>query len=245
MGVRIWPPSMPFFAEPSTRLSRVVPQEDCLSTSTSVMPYLAKNPFSAATNSGAASVRAIKPSLALVVSTSPAAAQALLWWLKPRPPNRAMPPAAAMDCLRKRRREASSALVVSSGVGLSVMAGFPLGEKKRCHAGRLSRWAWTSLSGLGCGACAVTRLVRVLAKAVPGILQRSEPGAVIVRLRPAYQAVTQRVRARSRRLPEGDCKGSRCLLLERCTVAVRRWRAMPGFSACGLLVAAVRLRWPG
>ncbi|MDI9738660.1 ABC transporter substrate-binding protein, partial [Stutzerimonas stutzeri] len=32
-----------FFAEPSTRLSRVVPQEDCLSTSTSVIPYLAKN----------------------------------------------------------------------------------------------------------------------------------------------------------------------------------------------------------
>ena len=135
MGVRIWAPSMPFFAEPSTRLSRVVPQDDCLSTSTSDMPYLAKNPFSAATNSGAASVRAIKPSLALVVSTSPAAAQALFWLPRLIPPNRAMPPAAAMDCLRKRRREASSALVVSSGVGLSVMAGFPLGEKKT-----MSRW---------------------------------------------------------------------------------------------------------
>src|SRR3989338_2643257 len=139
MGVRMCAPSMPFFAEPSTRLSRVVPQEDCLSTSTSVMPYLAKKPFSAATNSGAASVRAIKPSLALVVSTSPPAAQALLWLLMPMPPNRAMPLAATIDCFRKRRREAISTLLLSSLLGLSVMARFPLGEKKRCHAGRLSR----------------------------------------------------------------------------------------------------------
>src|SRR3954469_13249766 len=52
MGVRMCAPSMPLPAEPSTRLSRVVPQEACLSTSTSGMPYLAKRPFSFATNRG-------------------------------------------------------------------------------------------------------------------------------------------------------------------------------------------------
>src|SRR3990167_7117028 len=138
-GVRIWPPSMPFFAEPRTRLSRVVPQDDCLSTSTSVMPYLAKKPFSAATNSGAASVRAIKPSLALVVSTSVPAAQALDDRPSGMPPSRAIPLAATIDCFRKRRREAISTLLLSSLLGLSVIARFPLGEKKRCHADRLSR----------------------------------------------------------------------------------------------------------
>ena len=38
-------------------------------TSTSVMPYLAKKPFSLAIIKGAASVKAINPNLALVVST--------------------------------------------------------------------------------------------------------------------------------------------------------------------------------
>ena len=64
IGVRICAPSMPLPSEPSTRLSRVVPQDACFCTSTSGMPYLAKMPFSLATNSGAASVSAMKPSLA-------------------------------------------------------------------------------------------------------------------------------------------------------------------------------------
>ena len=68
MGVRIWAPSMPLPSEPSTRLSRVVPQEACLATVTSVMPYLSNRPFSLATNRGAASVSAMKPSVALLVS---------------------------------------------------------------------------------------------------------------------------------------------------------------------------------
>ena len=74
MGVRMCAPSMPLPAEPSTRLSRVVPHEACLTTSTSGMPYLAKKPFSLATISGAASVSAMKPSTALVVSGVAAAA---------------------------------------------------------------------------------------------------------------------------------------------------------------------------
>src|SRR6476646_1565081 len=64
IGVRICAPSMPLPSEPSTRLSRVVPHEACFCTSTSGMPYLAKMPFSLATNSGEASVSAMKPSLA-------------------------------------------------------------------------------------------------------------------------------------------------------------------------------------
>ncbi len=65
---------MPLPAEPSTRLSRVVPHEACLTTSTSGMPYLAKKPFSLATISGAASVSAMNPSTAFVVSGVAAAA---------------------------------------------------------------------------------------------------------------------------------------------------------------------------
>ncbi len=59
MGVRMCAPSMPFEAEPSTRLSRVAPHDACFRTSTSGNPYLAKKPFSLATMSGAASVSAI------------------------------------------------------------------------------------------------------------------------------------------------------------------------------------------
>jgi hypothetical protein len=128
---------MPFFAEPSTRLSRVVPQDDCLSTSTSVIPYLAKKPFSAATNNGAASVRAMKPSLALLVSTSPPAAQAAERIPRDMPPNRATPLAAMIECLRKLRREARVRSLGWSLFGLSVMVEFPLGEKKRRHTARL------------------------------------------------------------------------------------------------------------
>src|SRR5262245_41715845 len=74
IGVRMWAPSMPLPSEPSTRLSRVVPHEACFCTSTSGMPYLAKKPLSLATNSGPASVSAMKPSFALVISGPPAAA---------------------------------------------------------------------------------------------------------------------------------------------------------------------------
>ena len=66
IGVRMWAPSMPLPSEPSTRLSRVVPQEACFATSTSGMPYFANMPFSLATNSGAASVSAMKPSVGLL-----------------------------------------------------------------------------------------------------------------------------------------------------------------------------------
>ena len=51
MGVRMCAPSMPLPSPPSTRLSRVAPQEACLATSTSGIPCLAKSPFSLATNS--------------------------------------------------------------------------------------------------------------------------------------------------------------------------------------------------
>src|ERR1700682_1407838 len=68
IGVRMCAPSMPLPSEPSTRLSRVVPQEACFCTSTSGMPYLAKTPFSLATNSGEASVSAMKPSFAAFTS---------------------------------------------------------------------------------------------------------------------------------------------------------------------------------
>ena len=59
---------MPLPSEPSTRLSRVVPHEACLATSTSGMPYLANSPLSLATNSGPASLSAMNPSIALVTS---------------------------------------------------------------------------------------------------------------------------------------------------------------------------------
>src|SRR5262245_59036034 len=74
IGVRMWAPSMPLASDPSTRLSRVVPHEACFCTSTSGMPCLAKKPLSLATNSGPASVSAMKPSFALVVSGPAAAA---------------------------------------------------------------------------------------------------------------------------------------------------------------------------
>src|SRR5947209_5810903 len=64
IGVRMCAPSMPLPSPPSTRLSRVAPQDACFCTSVSGTPYLAKIPFSLATNSGAASVSAMKPSLA-------------------------------------------------------------------------------------------------------------------------------------------------------------------------------------
>src|SRR5262245_19432246 len=68
MGERMWAPSMPLPSEPSTRLSRVAPQEACFCTSTPGMPCLAKKPLSLATNSAPASVSAMKPRWALVTS---------------------------------------------------------------------------------------------------------------------------------------------------------------------------------
>src|SRR6476646_2673941 len=59
---------MPPPAEPRTILSRVAAQEACLDTWTSFMPYLANSPFSLAMIRGAASVSAMKPSLAVVTS---------------------------------------------------------------------------------------------------------------------------------------------------------------------------------
>ena len=76
IGVRMCAPSMPLPSPPSTRLSRVAPHDACFSTSTSGMPYLAKMPFSLATNSGAASVSAMKPSLAPFTSGPAACANA-------------------------------------------------------------------------------------------------------------------------------------------------------------------------
>ncbi len=65
---------MPLPAEPSTRLSRVVPHDACLVTSTSGMPCLAKKPFSFAMIKGDASVNAMKPNTAFVTSGFAAAA---------------------------------------------------------------------------------------------------------------------------------------------------------------------------
>ena len=61
-------PSIPLPSPPSTRLSRVAPHEACFCTSTPGMPCLANRPLSLATNSAPASVSAMKPRLALVVS---------------------------------------------------------------------------------------------------------------------------------------------------------------------------------
>src|SRR6476469_6880448 len=68
MGLKICAPSMPFPAEPSSKLSRVTGQEACFSSLISVMPYLANKPFSTAIIKGAESVRAMNPSLAVVTS---------------------------------------------------------------------------------------------------------------------------------------------------------------------------------
>ena len=65
---------MPLPAEPSTRLSRVVPHEACFATSTSGMPCFAKNPFSFAMIRGYASVNAMNPKTAFVTSGFAAAA---------------------------------------------------------------------------------------------------------------------------------------------------------------------------
>ena len=64
IGVRMWAPSMPPPALPSSRLSRVAAQEVCFTTFTSGMPCLVKKPFSRAMIRGEASVRAMKPRVA-------------------------------------------------------------------------------------------------------------------------------------------------------------------------------------
>src|SRR5690606_26642562 len=104
MGERICAPSIPLFFEPNTRLSRVVPQEDCLMTCTSDMPYFLKKLFSSASNKGAASVNAVNPIVAYVVSSLTSSAQAN----SPSPPGRplitAAPPIAPRLCLKNLRR---------------------------------------------------------------------------------------------------------------------------------------------
>src|SRR4051812_874487 len=60
---------MPPLLAPSSILSRVVAQDACLASLTSVRPYLANKPFSLAMISGDASVRAMKPKVTVLVST--------------------------------------------------------------------------------------------------------------------------------------------------------------------------------
>src|SRR5690349_21050569 len=109
IGVRMCAPSMPLPAEPSTRLSRVVPHEACLTTSTSGMPYLANRPFSLATISGAESVSAMKPRTALVVSGVAVAAYSGFGTRVPKLPAAALIAAA---CINWRRVSVPFALVI-------------------------------------------------------------------------------------------------------------------------------------
>src|SRR3954469_21002389 len=141
MGVRMCAPSMPLPAEPSTRLSRVVPQEACLVTSTSGMPYLAKSPFSLATISGAESVSAMNPSTALVVSGIAMAAYSGFGIAAAMPPAAA---AAAADLITSRRenlRLRCSLIVVllpSDSPCLFKASAVPATETRKC-ARRASR----------------------------------------------------------------------------------------------------------
>lgn len=61
-------PSMPPPLEPSSKLSRVTGQDACFAICTSFMPYFSNKPFSLAIISGAESVRAMNPNLAVVTS---------------------------------------------------------------------------------------------------------------------------------------------------------------------------------
>src|SRR4051794_39076375 len=91
---------MPLLLDPSTRLSRVVPHDDCLSTSTSVIPCFLNKPFSSATNSGAASVSAMKPNFAALVSKAVLWADAVAGHM---PPAMLALPRAAAPLIRDRR----------------------------------------------------------------------------------------------------------------------------------------------
>ena len=119
IGVRICAPSMPLPSEPSTRLSRVVPHDACFCTSTSGMPYLAKMPFSLATNSGAASVSAMKPSLAPFTSGPAPCAKAPAGKFSFAAASNAAVPAVAFRIWRRlmpRREVWSVGFVMGAGV---------------------------------------------------------------------------------------------------------------------------------
>src|SRR6476661_4809135 len=138
MGVRMWAPSMPLLLEPSTRLSRVAPQDDCLSTSTSVMPCFLKKPFSSATNSGAASVSAMKPSLAAFVSS---AVPCAITGRGQSPPGMAAAPKAAAPGITVRREALVVARVMEAPGCKSNGNGVHRARRAVAYAG------WTPLSG--------------------------------------------------------------------------------------------------
>src|SRR5689334_10495756 len=121
IGVRICAPSMPLPSEPSTKLSRVVPQEACFCTSTSGMPYLAKMPFSLATNSGEASVSAMKPSLAPFTSGPAPCAKAPAGKFSLAAARSAAVPLAVLRSSRRLRPGGLVRLVIG-GVVLCVVA---------------------------------------------------------------------------------------------------------------------------
>src|SRR6185503_3097325 len=141
MGVRMCAPSMPLPAEPSTRLSRVVPHEACLTTSTSGMPYLAKSPFSFAMISGAESVSAMKPSTALVVSGVAAAAYSGLGMMAASPPAVAAAAAVLISC-RREIRLFSTLIVFLLPVGSTA-----LDEASAVPAGKVVKTGKSALHG--------------------------------------------------------------------------------------------------
>ena len=68
IGICHCPPSIPPPSDPIVTLSRAEAQLACLETSTLLIPYLAKKPFSLAIIKGADSTMGIKPSLIFVTS---------------------------------------------------------------------------------------------------------------------------------------------------------------------------------
>ena len=135
-------PSMPLPSEPSTRLSRVVPHDACLATSTSGMPYLANSPLSLATNSGPASLSAMNPSVALVTSgPAPCAKAPAGKFSLAAASNAAVPPVAFRSWRRlKPRREVGLVGFVMGVVVLCVWSGaFETGPSDWCHRARRGR----------------------------------------------------------------------------------------------------------
>src|SRR3954469_18308759 len=142
IGVRICAPSMPLPSEPSTRLSRVVPHDACLATSTSGIPCLAKNPLSLATNNGPASLNAMNPSVALVTSGPAPCANAPAGKFSLAAASRAaVPPVAFRSCRRlKPRREVGLVSFVMGVVVLlrqCVKRGRPIGVTAQGAGGRV------------------------------------------------------------------------------------------------------------
>ena len=107
IGERMWAPSMPPLALPSSRLSRVTAQEVCLTTLTSGMPCLAKSPFSLAMISGALSVRAMKPRVAPFTSgaSGPVALLLVEGLLLPQAASQMAPAAEPAAVIRNLRRD--------------------------------------------------------------------------------------------------------------------------------------------